>query len=72
MEDLLNAAFRILREKGTELPGSGKLLHEKRKGMFVLVAKMFYFLLSPSLILVLAGRVLVMLPQRAELSSGKT
>ncbi|MEK6822907.1 MAG: peptide-methionine (R)-S-oxide reductase MsrB [Nanoarchaeota archaeon] len=27
--------FRILREKGTEMPGTGTLLHEKRKGMFV-------------------------------------
>ncbi len=27
--------YRVLREKGTELPFSGSLLHEKRKGMFV-------------------------------------
>ena len=26
--------YRILREKGTEAPGSSPLLHEKRKGMF--------------------------------------
>lgn len=27
--------YRVLREKGTESPGSGKLLHEKRNGDFV-------------------------------------
>lgn len=26
--------YKILREKGTEAPGSSPLLHEKRKGMF--------------------------------------
>lgn len=30
--------YKILRLKGTEFPGSGKLLHEKRKGMFVCAA----------------------------------
>jgi len=27
--------YRVLREKGTEAPGSGALLHEKRAGMYV-------------------------------------
>jgi len=27
--------FKILREKGTESPGMGKLLHNKRKGIYV-------------------------------------
>lgn len=27
--------YRVLREKGTEAPGSGALLHEKRRGMYV-------------------------------------
>lgn len=26
--------YRVLREKGTEMPGSGKYLHEKRKGTY--------------------------------------
>ncbi len=30
--------YRILREKGTEMSGSGRLLYEKRKGMFVCAA----------------------------------
>ena len=30
--------YRVLREKGTELPFTGKLLHETRKGTFVCVA----------------------------------
>ncbi len=30
--------YRVLREKGTELPFTGKLLHETRKGMFVCAA----------------------------------
>ncbi|MEK7618604.1 MAG: peptide-methionine (R)-S-oxide reductase MsrB [Patescibacteria group bacterium] len=29
--------YKILREKGTEAPGSSPLLHEKRKGMFACV-----------------------------------
>ncbi len=27
--------YHVLREKGTEAPGSGALLHEKRKGMYI-------------------------------------
>ena len=27
-------AYKVLREKGTEAPGSGKYLHEKRKGTY--------------------------------------
>ncbi len=30
--------YRILREKGTEMPFSGKLLHEKKDGMYTCVA----------------------------------
>lgn len=30
--------FRVLREKGTELPFTGKLLHEDRKGKFLCAA----------------------------------
>ena len=30
--------YRILRLKQTEFPGTGKLLHEKRKGMFICAA----------------------------------
>ncbi|MEJ2619104.1 MAG: peptide-methionine (R)-S-oxide reductase MsrB [Candidatus Thiodiazotropha sp.] len=30
--------FRILRQEGTEAPGSSELLHEKRKGTFVCAA----------------------------------
>lgn len=30
--------YRVLREKGTEAPGSGALLHEKRSGMYHCVA----------------------------------
>lgn len=30
--------YRVLREKGTEAPFSGKLLHEKRSGMYRCVA----------------------------------
>ena len=30
--------YRILREKGTEMPGTGKLLHNKDKGMYTCVA----------------------------------
>ncbi len=30
--------YRVLREKGTEAPFSGKLLHEKRSGMYACVA----------------------------------
>lgn len=37
-EKLTPEQYRILREKGTEMAGSGKLLHEKRKGMFVCAA----------------------------------
>ena len=35
---LTPAQFRILREKGTENPGSSPLLHEKRSGTFVCAA----------------------------------
>ncbi|MCG7874308.1 MAG: peptide-methionine (R)-S-oxide reductase MsrB [Candidatus Thiodiazotropha lotti] len=34
-ERLTPEQFRILREEGTEMPGSSPLLHEKRKGTFV-------------------------------------
>ncbi len=37
-EKLTPEQYRILREKGTEMAGSGTLLHEKRKGMFVCAA----------------------------------
>ena len=30
--------FHILREKGTELPGTGKLLHNKEKGIYTCAA----------------------------------
>mgnify|MGYP003866017317 CR=1 FL=1 len=30
--------YHVLREKGTETPGSGELLHEKRAGMYTCVA----------------------------------
>jgi peptide-methionine (R)-S-oxide reductase len=33
-EKLTPEQYAILREKGTEAPGSGKLLHEKRDGMY--------------------------------------
>ena len=32
---LTQEQYRVLREKGTEMPFTGKLLHEKRNGMFV-------------------------------------
>lgn len=35
---LTPAQYRVLREKGTEMPFTGKLLHEKRSGMFVCAA----------------------------------
>jgi len=34
-EKLSPKEYRILREKDTELPFTGKLLHEKRKGIYV-------------------------------------
>lgn len=34
---LTKEQYHILREKGTEAPGSSKLLHEKGKGMFACV-----------------------------------
>jgi peptide-methionine (R)-S-oxide reductase len=30
--------YKVLREKGTEMPGSGKYLHEKRKGNYLCAA----------------------------------
>ena len=33
-KELLPEEYKILREKGTEAPFSGALLHEKREGMF--------------------------------------
>lgn len=33
-EKLSSEAYRVLREKGTEAPFSGKLLHEERDGMY--------------------------------------
>lgn len=35
---LTREQYYILRQKGTEYPGSSPLLHEKRKGLFVCVA----------------------------------
>lgn len=37
-EKLTPEQYRVLREKGTEAPFTGKLLHEKRKGMYACVA----------------------------------
>jgi peptide-methionine (R)-S-oxide reductase len=37
-EKLTDEQYRVLREKGTEAPFSGELLHEKRQGMFRCVA----------------------------------
>ncbi len=37
-EKLSDDAYRVLREKGTEAPFSGKLLHEDRDGMFACAA----------------------------------
>ncbi len=33
-EELSPEAYKVLREKGTEAPGSGALLHEKREGVY--------------------------------------
>ena len=30
--------YRVLREKGTEMPGTGKYLHEKREGVYACAA----------------------------------
>ena len=35
---LTTEQYRVLREKGTEAPFSGKLLHENRKGMYACAA----------------------------------
>ena len=37
-EKLSDEAYRVLREKGTEAPFSGKLVHEDRDGMFACAA----------------------------------
>ncbi|MBI2105757.1 peptide-methionine (R)-S-oxide reductase MsrB [Candidatus Woesearchaeota archaeon] len=37
-KNLTKEQYHILKEKGTELPFTGKLLKEKRKGMYVCVA----------------------------------
>ena len=37
-EKLTPEQYKVLREKGTEMPGTGKYLHEKRKGTYTCVA----------------------------------
>jgi len=37
-EKLTPEQYHILREKGTEAPGTGKLLHNKKKGVYVCAA----------------------------------
>ncbi|MEI6864112.1 MAG: peptide-methionine (R)-S-oxide reductase MsrB [Candidatus Adlerbacteria bacterium] len=37
-EKLTDEQYRVLREKGTEAPFSGKFVHEKRDGMYTCVA----------------------------------
>lgn len=37
-EILPEDSYRVLREKGTERPGTGKYLHEKREGTYTCVA----------------------------------
>jgi peptide-methionine (R)-S-oxide reductase len=33
-DKLTEEQYRVMREKGTEMPGTGKYLHEKRKGTY--------------------------------------
>ena len=37
-EKLTSEQYKVLREKGTEAPGTGKYLHEKRQGTYSCVA----------------------------------
>ncbi len=37
-QDLSDEQKRVLFEKGTEVPGTGELLHESRRGMYKPVA----------------------------------